>query len=192
MQGSASSIHRDVQIGVFLKPFNLTTSFGWLFLAIFMNVSCYFPALFFLIVVFLILEPLGVDFELPRGLPPLKHLHFTMKNLHFWYNEVLHLKMLLRLFSGASWARFGTFWGWLGALLVPKRVRAGTPNFQNFLFGHPWAPILAPEDLSTAPNSSPGALMARQRAPRNHQIPSGHVFRRIFLRFGGEIKEKRK
>ena len=45
---------------------------------------------------------------------------------------------------------------------------------------------------STTPNSSPSALMARQKAPRSHQIPSGHVFRRIFLRFGCEINEKKK
>ena len=67
MQGSASSIHIDFQIGFKKKTFNLTTSFGGLFLAIFVYVSCCYPALFFLIVVFLILEPLGVDFELTRG-----------------------------------------------------------------------------------------------------------------------------
>ena len=32
-----------------------------------MNMSCYFPVLFFLIVVFRSLGRLGVDFELPRG-----------------------------------------------------------------------------------------------------------------------------
>ena len=48
-----------------------------------MYISCYFPALFFLIVVFLLLEPLGVDFELPRGPSHLQKATFSIRKTSF-------------------------------------------------------------------------------------------------------------
>ena len=89
-------------------------------------------------VVFLILGPLGVDFDLSSG-PPHPHTHFftTVKHTflikhHFEFNLAL---------EGALGSPLGSIWGGLGWLLVARlvslRVRGGTPNFQNFLFWHP-------------------------------------------------------
>ena len=82
------------------------------------------------------------------------------------------------------WGSFGVvldaLGAFLGALLVPLRALGGTLNFRNFFLGLPYAPILPPEEPPTAPSGSPGALMARQMAPRSHQGSSGDVFGPIF------------
>ena len=85
------------------------------------------------------------------------------------------------VFWGSLGLVLGALGGFLGALLVPLRALGGTLNFQNFFLGLPQAPILAPEEPPTAPTSSPGALMARQIAPRSHQGPPVDVFGLIFL-----------
>ena len=89
-------------------------------------------------------------------------------------------KMALGAFWGCLWLVLGARGGFLGALLVLLQALGGTLNFQNFLFGLPCAPILSPEESPTAPSGSPGALMARQMAPRSHQGSSGDVFGPIF------------
>ena len=91
--------------------------------------------------------------------------------------------MLFRVFGGSLGLEVGAPGGFLAALLVPLGAPGGTPNSHNFLFGHPGAPILAPEEPTTTPNNSRGALMARQMAPRSHQGPSGDVFRPTPLRY---------
>ena len=108
MQGSASSIHKDFQNSFFQKTFNLETSFGGLFLAIVMYISCYFPALFFLVVVFLILEPLGVDFELPRGPSHPQKCSFYIEKPTCLIQRGFALKDAL---EGALGCLLGSFWG---------------------------------------------------------------------------------
>ena len=88
--------------------------------------------------------------------------------------------MLLMVFWGSLGLVLGALGGFLGALLVPLRALGGTLDFQNFFWGLPYAPILPPEEPPTAPSGSPGALMARQMAPRSHQGSSGDVFGPIF------------
>ena len=88
--------------------------------------------------------------------------------------------MLLMVFWGSLGLVWGALGGFLGALLVPLRALGGTLNFQNFFLGLPEAPILAPEEPPTARSGSPGALMARQMAPRSHQGSSGDVVGLIF------------
>ena len=87
------------------------------------------------------------------------------------------------VFWGSLGLVLGALGGFLGALLVPLRALGGTLNFQNFFLGLPQAPILPPEEPPTAPSGSPGALMARQMAPRSHQGSSGDVFGPIFYGF---------
>ena len=97
---------------------------------------------------------------------------------------------------------FGLSWGSLGPLTASERqvtihrkyagIGVLAPYdfsiwpFSEFLesalllLGGPWASILAPEEPPTAPSGSPGALMARQMAPRSQQGSSEDVFGPIF------------
>ena len=52
-------------------------------------------ALFFLLVVFRLLEPLGVDFELLRGPSHLQKRHFTTEKPHFLIKPDFELKNAL-------------------------------------------------------------------------------------------------
>ena len=45
--------------------------------------------------------------------------------------------MLFKVFGGSLGLLFGAPGGFLGALLVLLGAPGGTPDFQNFLFGHP-------------------------------------------------------
>jgi len=109
--------------------------------------------------------------------PTLKNLGFMTAGARFSKNQGL---WSIDGVLGLSWDRFGCFWGLLEALLVPLRALGGTLNFQNFFLVLPEAPILAPEEPPTAPSGSPGALMARQMAPRSHQGSSGDAFGHMF------------
>ena len=69
--------------------------------------------------------------------------------------------MFFRVFGGSLGLVLGALGGLLGPLFALLGGLGGTPNFQNFLWGAlepPSAPILAPEEPPTTPNSSPGAL----------------------------------
>ena len=100
--------------------------------------------------------------------------------------------MLSIVFCGSLEFDLGALGGSLGALPVLLRALGGTLNFQGFLGGLPWAPILAPEEPPTAPSGSPGALL-RGRWP--HEATKAHLETYLDLfstDFGSEIKEKRK
>ena len=127
MKGSSSSMDINFQIG-FKTTFNLTASFGGVFLPMLMYISCYFPALFFLVVVFLILEPLGVDFELPRGLSHPHKASFYKGTPSFLIQRGFALKdalegafgCLLGSFCGILGGTWGFFWCQNGFELAPR------------------------------------------------------------------------
>ena len=60
---------------------------------------------------------------------------------------------------------FGVIWGSLGYVVGGIGICWAVLVVAKFLCGDPWVPLLAPEEPSTAPKSSPGALMARQMVP---------------------------
>ena len=116
-------------------------------------------------------------------LRPSKTLISPLWELDFRKIKVWDLKMLLMVSWGSLGLVLGAFEGFLEAPLVLLRVRGGTLNSQNFFFGLPRAPILAPEESPTAPSGSWGPLMARQMPPRSHQGSSGDVVGPIFWWF---------
>ena len=79
--------------------------------------------------------------------------------------------MLFNVVLGSLGLIFGPLRGPLGALLAALGRLDGSPKFSNFFFLHPGTPKLPPEEPSTAPNSAPGALIVKQKAPRSHQGP---------------------
>ena len=90
-------------------------------------------------VVFLILGPLGVVFDLSSGPPiTLINLDFTTVKRTFLIKRHFERKDTL---EGALGSPLGSMLGFLRVLLVPHlvslRVRGGTPNLQNFFFWHP-------------------------------------------------------
>ena len=82
-------------------------------------ISC--VTVFFQVVVFLILEPLGVDFEHPSGPSDLEKSKFPLGSITLGSKDALDYVL------GLSWARFGCSWGASWALFW----------FQTFLFGYP-------------------------------------------------------
>ena len=75
-------------------------------------------ALFFQVVVFLTLEPLGVDFELPSGPShPQKPSFHYRKNDMFDKPGGLGSKYVLEGALGSSWVRFWCSWASLGGSL---------------------------------------------------------------------------
>ena len=98
------------------------------FLTIFMYISWYFPALFFLIIVFLLLEPLGVDFELPRGPSHPQKTTSHNRKTAFLINRDLGFKNALEgafgCLLGSFWWIWGTPWGFFwcqnGFELAPR------------------------------------------------------------------------
>ena len=91
--------------------------------------------------------------------------------------------MLLNVCLGSFGLVFGNLGVHLGVIWALLWLLNGTPNFSNFFFGDPGAPNVPPKQPSTDLNSAPGALIAKQKAPRSHQGPSGDVFRPIPSRF---------
>ena len=103
-----------------------------------MYTSCYFPALCFLVFVFLILEPLGVDFELSSSPPSpsillLKNVDFASAAIRFSKNQGLGFKDALDGVLGLSWSRFGWFWGLLGSSCGAFVGSRWHPEFSMFL-----------------------------------------------------------
>ena len=101
-----------------------------------MYISCYFPALFFLLVVFLILEPLGVDFELPRGPSHLQKPSFCVVSLHIFEKRRFTSKNCFGCVLALSWTPFGGSRGSLGVSLGPLDRPRGASIFVLEL---PWA-----------------------------------------------------
>ena len=91
--------------------------------------------------------------------------------------------MLFNVFRGSLGLIFGPLGGALGGTFGGLGAFRWLPEILKLLFWHPGDPKLPPEEPSTALNSAPGALIAKQRTPRSHQNPSGDVFRLMFLGF---------
>ena len=81
-------------------------------------------------------------------------------------------KDALQRLSGLSWAHFWPSWGALGGTFGGLGAFRWLPEILKLLFLHPGAPKLPPEEPSTAPNSAPGALIVKQKAPRSHHGPN--------------------
>ena len=108
----------------------LFAGFILVFLSLF-GVSSLAP--FFEAHVLLILEPLGVDFELLT----LKNLDFMKAGARFSKNQGLWSKDALDGVLSSLGLVLGALGGFLGDLLVPLRALGGTLNFQNFFWGLP-------------------------------------------------------
>ena len=91
--------------------------------------------LLFQIVVFPLLEPLGVDFELPSGSTERQKRRFRLHNIHTF--EMKHQRLgsecALEGVAGIPWDPWGAFgdpfgvpWGSLGGPLVPWGVPWGS------------------------------------------------------------------
>ena len=76
--------------------------------------------------------------------------------------------MLLNVFRSSLRLMLGRLGGHLGGLLALLWLLNGTPNFSHFFFGGPGDPNVPPKQPSTDLNSAPGALIAKQMAPRSH------------------------
>ena len=111
------------------------------------------------------------------NLPPqadpstLKNLDFAAGFYYFLINRRFLYKDALQRLSGLSWAHFWPSWGALGGTFGGLVAFRWLPEILKLLFLHPGAPKLPPEEPSTAPNSAPGALIVKQKAPRSHQGP---------------------
>ena len=80
--------------------------------------------------VFLVLDPFGVDFEIPSGPPTLKNLNFTNGKPTFSKrNELSDLNMPLRVIWGPLGLAFGALGRLLAALLVSKLFIWGLMTF---------------------------------------------------------------
>ena len=161
-----------------------------------MNISCYFPAIFFLIVVFLILEPLGVDFELPRGPSHLQKSSFYCGKLSFLVQRGFALKDALEgafgCLLGSFWCILGVTWGFFwcqnGFELAPRISKTAffTPlspqeapkeppkrsQETNKPPKHPQEPPITPQGLPRRPPSAPKRPQeAPQSSPRAPKGP---------------------
>ena len=112
--------------------------------------------------------------------PTLKNLDFMKAGARFSKNQGLWSKDALDDVLGLSWARFGCSWGLLGGSFGAFAGSRWHPEFSKLFIWAPLSPHLGPEEPPTAPSGSPGALMARQMAPRSHQGSSGNAFGPIF------------
>ena len=101
----------------------------------------------------------------------LKNLKFASGIYYFLINQRFLYKDALQRISVLSWAHFLPSWGALGGSFGGLGVFRWLPEILKLLFLHPGAPKLPPEEPSTAPNSAPGALIVKQKAPRSHQGP---------------------
>ena len=112
--------------------------------------------------------------------PTLKNLDFMKAGARFSKNQGLWSKDALDGVLGLSWARFGCSWGLLGGSFGASAGSRWHPEFFKLFMWAPLSPpILAPEEPPTDSSGYPGALMARQMAPRSHQGPSGNAFGHI-------------
>ena len=84
-------------------------------------------------------------------------------------NRRLRQKDALERISEISWAHCWPSWGALGGTFGGLGAFRWLPEILKLLFLHPGTPKLPPEEPSTAPNSAPGALIVKQKAPRSHQ-----------------------
>ena len=100
--------------------------------------------------------------------------------------------MLWMVFWGSLGLVLGAFGGFLEAPLVLLRVRGGTLNSQNFLFGSLEPPSWPPRSLQQ-PQAAPQAPSWRGKWP--HEATKAHLetYLDLFsIDFGPEIKEKKK
>ena len=115
-----------------------------------------------------------------RTLRPPKTLISLRDFITFLINRRFLYKDALQRLSGLSWAHVWPSWGGaLGSTFGGLGAFRWLPEILKLLFLHRGAPKLPPEEPSTAPNSAPGALIVKQKAPRSHQGPSGDVFRPV-------------
>ena len=77
--------------------------------------------------------------------------------------------MLFNVVLGSLGLIFGPLGGALGGTFGGLGAFRWLPEIFKLLFLHPGPPTLPPEELSTAPNNAPGALIVKQKTPRNHQ-----------------------
>ena len=101
----------------------------------------------------------------------LKNIGFASGFYYFLINRRSLYKDALQRLSGLSWAHIWPSWGALGSTFGGLGAFRWLPEILKLLFLHPGAPTLPPEEPSTAPNSAPGALIAKQRGPGSHQGP---------------------
>ena len=146
-------------------------------------VSCLFFLLFSKSFFISFRSLLGSILSSQADLPTLKNLDFASAGARFLKNEGLRYKDGCDDVLGLSWARFWCSRGLLGSSFPALGDSQWLLEFSELLFGPPCALILAPKEPSTGPRSSPGALLARQMAPRSYRGPSGDVFQPLFLRF---------
>ena len=99
----------------------------------------------------------------------LKNLNFALGFYYFLINRRFLYKDALQRLSGLSWAHFWSSWGALGGTFGGLGAFRWLPEILKLLFLQPGSPKLPAEELSTAPNSAPGALIVKQKAPRSHQ-----------------------
>ena len=98
----------------------------------------------------------------------LKNFDFARGILLILINRRFLYKDDLQRISGLSSAHLWPSWGALGGSFRNLGVFRWLPEILKLLFLHPGAPKLPPEEPSTAPNSAPGALIVKQKAPRSH------------------------
>ena len=79
--------------------------------------------------------------------------------------------MLFNVFRGSLGLIFGPLGGALGGTFGGLGAFRWLPQILKLLVLHPGTPKLPPEEPSTAPNSAPGALIVKQKAPRSHHGP---------------------
>ena len=79
--------------------------------------------------------------------------------------------MLFNVFRGSLGLIVGPHWGALGCIFGSLGAFRWLPEILKLLFLHPGIPKMPPEEPSTAPNSAPGALIVKQKAPRGHHGP---------------------
>ena len=79
--------------------------------------------------------------------------------------------MLFNVVLGSLGLIFGPLGGHLGGTFGGLGAFRWLPEILKLIFLHPGTPKLLPEEPSTAPNSAPGALIVKQKAPRSHHGP---------------------
>ena len=122
----------------------------------------YYLTLFFQIIIFHMLEPLGVDFELPSGPLTLEKFHFTTGNVTFSIKRGFELIDAIEGALGLSWARFGCPVGLLGGSFAASAASRWLFECSKVLS---WAP------LSPHPGSR-GALPSPRQV---HRRPQGEA-----------------
>ena len=112
--------------------------------------------------------------------PTLKNLDFMKAGARFSRNRGLASEDALDGVLGLAWARFGCSWPPLEDSFGAFAGSRWHLEFSKLLFGAPLGLHLGPRGPSNNPKRLPGALIARQMAPRSHQGSSGDVFGPIF------------